>query len=267
MSRFYQDFLTSCARSFIKTKVGQTIFTNLIYENHYFVLRRLGNLTDIRKVKRSEDAKSLKNVDPGSLPPSIENFEDLYWLFTCNYGNRGTIQMDFDEASYLFRAVRQFQPRQIVEIGRWLGGSTVLISTAKSRDAVFTSLDIKMFDDKKLPFVREHAEDSNVQQFLNRIGDTNTHMLVADSRKYVPDSKIDFLFLDGDHSYEGIKADYDHWVQFLNPGAHLLFHDAADTRPLTPHSPGIAKLMLELAKDTRLKHVKNIGSLSHFQYQ
>lgn len=39
------------------------------------------------------------------------------------------------------------------------------------------------------------------------------------------DETVDFMFIDGDHSYEGIKRDVDLWVPKLNPGALVVMHD------------------------------------------
>jgi hypothetical protein len=39
--------------------------------------------------------------------------------------------------------------------------------------------------------------------------------------------KIDFLFLDGDHSEEGIQRDWEEWHRFVVPGGIVAFHDAA----------------------------------------
>lgn len=36
---------------------------------------------------------------------------------------------------------------------------------------------------------------------------------------------IDFLFIDGDHSHEGVKADVEAWVSKLNKNALVVFHD------------------------------------------
>lgn len=36
---------------------------------------------------------------------------------------------------------------------------------------------------------------------------------------------IDLLFIDGDHSYEGVKADWDLFSPFLTPSAVTIFHD------------------------------------------
>jgi predicted O-methyltransferase YrrM len=38
---------------------------------------------------------------------------------------------------------------------------------------------------------------------------------------------IDFLFLDGDHSEEGVQKDWDSWHRFVIPGGIVVFHDAA----------------------------------------
>jgi predicted O-methyltransferase YrrM len=39
------------------------------------------------------------------------------------------------------------------------------------------------------------------------------------------DKKVDFLFIDGDHSYESVKSDVDDWFPKLNNGAMVIFHD------------------------------------------
>lgn len=39
---------------------------------------------------------------------------------------------------------------------------------------------------------------------------------------------IGLLWIDGDHSLEGARRDYDAWRTFLQPGSILAFHDARD---------------------------------------
>jgi len=38
-------------------------------------------------------------------------------------------------------------------------------------------------------------------------------------------NKIDFLFIDGDHSYDGVKLDFDIYCSLLNPEGIVSFHD------------------------------------------
>ncbi len=54
--------------------------------------------------------------------------------------------------------------------------------------------------------------------------------------------KIDMLFIDADHSYEGVKLDVDSWSPFLKSGGYIYFHDADAT------SPGVEKLVRQLGR-------------------
>ena len=54
---------------------------------------------------------------------------------------------------------------------------------------------------------------------------------------------IDVLFIDGDHTYEGCKADIDVWSKWVVPGGVMLFHDADDT------SPGVVKAINEYCEE------------------
>ena len=42
-------------------------------------------------------------------------------------------------------------------------------------------------------------------------------------RKITP--SIDLLFIDGDHSYDGVKADWEAYKEFLKLGSIVVFHD------------------------------------------
>ena len=42
------------------------------------------------------------------------------------------------------------------------------------------------------------------------------------------DKEIDILLIDGDHSYEGVKADYERYVPFVKKGGLILIHDVCN---------------------------------------
>lgn len=52
--------------------------------------------------------------------------------------------------------------------------------------------------------------------------------------------KIDVLFIDGDHSYEAVKKDWEAWSPFVKKGGTVFFHDCDDT------SPGVRQLWEEI---------------------
>lgn len=53
--------------------------------------------------------------------------------------------------------------------------------------------------------------------------------VIADSKSHKTNTIYDMLFIDGDHSYEGVKADYDNFIGNVRPGGFVAFHDIKDS--------------------------------------
>ena len=147
-------------------------------------------------------------------PILTEGFEDLTWLFTCDSRNRGLIRQGFDEAALLWKAVRATSGN-ILEIGRNLAGSTVLLAAASERDREIYSID------------NRSNEQPACKDYLARPENQGrVHLLVSDSRATLPTLRFGFLFIDGDHTFEGVLADVvTHWNSARNT-ALIAFHDA-----------------------------------------
>src|SRR2546423_1798770 len=135
-----------------------------------------------------------------STQPASEGFEDLAWIFTCDSRNRGLIRQGFDEAAVLWKAVKATSG-DILEIGRNLRGSTVLLAAAAGPDREIYSID------------NRSNEDPACKDYLARPEHkARVHLMVADSRAPLPNLKFGFLFIDGDHTFEGVLADVvAHW--------------------------------------------------------
>ena len=81
------------------------------------------------------------------------------------------------------------------------------------------------------------------------------------------DIKIDLLFIDGDHSYEGVKLDFELYSKILSPDGIIILHDIDKNYELSmvipedikkDHDPfdGPSKLIEELEKNTEWNLVK-----------
>ena len=53
-------------------------------------------------------------------------------------------------------------------------------------------------------------------------------MTSEEASKVVP-NELDFLFIDGSHTYESARSDYKHWVKKLRLGGILAIHDIYDS--------------------------------------
>jgi predicted O-methyltransferase YrrM len=153
-----------------------------------------------------------------SSQSASEGFEDLAWIFTCDSRNRGLVRQGFDEAAVLWKAVKATSGN-ILEIGRNLAGSTVLLAAAAGPDRDIYSID------------NRSNEDGACKNYLARPEyKARIHLLVADSHMPLPNLRYGFLFIDGDHTFEGVLADVvAHWnaLQAENQKSTLVaFHDA-----------------------------------------
>ena len=82
------------------------------------------------------------------------------------------------------------------------------------------------------------------------------------------DSPFDFIWIDGDHSYEACKNDLEDWLPLLEAGGIIAFHDSA---PITS-SPashrgysGPIRVVGELKKDSRLSYIETADSITVFR--
>lgn len=65
--------------------------------------------------------------------------------------------------------------------------------------------------------------------------------------------QADFIFIDGDHNYEGVKVDSLNAIQLIKPGGTILWHD------YHPSVPGVMGCLHELAgNDARFEEVTRI---------
>jgi len=188
---------------------------------------------------------------------NIYPYEKLSWLMKGK--RRYILRMDGDEAKYLYDLVASLDNPYCVEIGRMEGGSVLLITYAGGR--VF-SLDLHI--SKTVAQGRGAHFDAYLKEVLNLVGlKDRAQIIVANSQKYDTSefsNKVDILFIDGDHSYEGVKKDYENWVDTVKPSGHILFHDACRTRGGATLVPGVKKFV-----DTvPLKRINEIGSIVHF---
>jgi predicted O-methyltransferase YrrM len=126
----------------------------------------------------------------------------------------------------LFRLARNKE--KILEIGSYVGASAACFGAAKNR---FTGGEIYCIDTWQNDAMTEGKKDTYetftentkpYSKWIIPIRGLSTEV-VEDVRKHT--ATIDLLFIDGDHSYEGVKADWETYRRFLKQGSVVVFHD------------------------------------------
>jgi len=160
--------------------------------------------------------------------------------YTASYNElwnkiKGWAQQDIDEYyELLTKHFIPLNPKAVVELGTASGGAFWGFCEASSDDTVLISIDqshggiadkIKSRSKKGI-IISGDTHDKSVRDKVSRII-----------------KEIDFLFIDADHSYESVKADYELWSPLVRNGGIIAIHDVT-----CGSCPGVMKLWGELKK-------------------
>jgi predicted O-methyltransferase YrrM len=113
-------------------------------------------------------------------------------------------------------------PRNICEIGSARGGTLALFSSLASVEAKIISLDLNY------PLSRRFANRylaRGSQKIKCLRCDSHTPQAVELVRNWIYPDKLDFLFIDGDHSFAGVKSDFEMYSPLVRSGGIVAFHD------------------------------------------
>lgn len=136
-------------------------------------------------------------------------------------------ETDDEQAFLLKQAYQVHGSGRIVEIGAEFGMSASLFIKA-----AFPTVEIISVDLFPGNLLQVHQENLRMAGFAGRStqiqGDSSTV-----GKQW--DKPIDLLFIDGDHSYTGCKADIEAWIPHVKIGGVVIFHDCANMNNTMPH--------------------------------
>src|SRR5689334_5158988 len=122
-----------------------------------------------------------------------------------------------------------------VEIGVFEGLNTAIISRSVAADGIVYGIDPFFKGKLGISYHKIIAKMSIHRKGVAKV--RWIEMLSFDAVKHVPD-ELDFIFIDGDHSYEGIKRDWHDWSAKLKKGGFILLHDTS----IPAHDPSVSQL-------------------------
>jgi len=135
------------------------------------------------------------------------------------------------EITKLLKILKDLKPKIVLEIGTAGGGTLFLFTKMANPEATIISVDLPRgyfgggYAKWKIPLYQSFAKRrQKIHLVRANSHNPNTFELV----KNILDGRmIDFLFIDGDHTYEGVKIDFNMYSSFVKEGGIIAFHDIA----------------------------------------
>lgn len=148
----------------------------------------------------------------------------------------------------LHSGCKRLKPGDVfVEVGTYYGRSTYCAAQFLNEDVKMFAVDIT--DPGDYPGLKSRKQFWEDTGLNKRVTYINMPSVAAaeDWEGFIawPGTKIDMMFIDADHSYEGVKSDVDAWFSYLKSGGYIYFHDADAT------SPGVEKLVRQLNRSKK----------------
>jgi predicted O-methyltransferase YrrM len=147
---------------------------------------------------------------------ATDQFAPIYALAQREFG----LCQVRSEIEALVSFVSVHNPRVAGEIGTRDGGNTFLFMHALSHVERYVGMDLAVRNRQKLLASRRRGQ--RAQLFS---GNSQTTEMRDRVRQYLEGDLFDFLFIDGDHRYEGVKADFLNYRSLVRPGGLIAFHD------------------------------------------
>jgi len=134
-----------------------------------------------------------------------------------------------EEIMELLKILAKHKPQTILEIGTARGGTLFLFTRVAGSDARIISIDLPGgrfgggYPEWRIPLYESFAIH-NQRVYLIR-GDSHAHSTLKRVKGILDQEGLSFLFIDGDHTYEGVKKDFEMYSNLVGEGGIIAFHD------------------------------------------
>jgi predicted O-methyltransferase YrrM len=146
------------------------------------------------------------------------------------------------EIAGLMRILEAEPPARVLEIGTARGGTLFLLTRVAAPDALLISLDLRRgqfgggYPRWRTPLYRSFARGAQRVKLVR--GDSHSTESRQRIRRLLDGKALDLLFVDGDHTYEGVKQDVADYAPLVRPGGIVALHDIVPGGPGKHGDPG-----------------------------
>ncbi|MEM2073511.1 MAG: class I SAM-dependent methyltransferase [Nitrososphaeria archaeon] len=149
----------------------------------------------------------------------------------------------YNEILELLEIIQKIKPKTVLEIGTANGGTLFLFSRVASEDATIISIDLPGgkfgggYPQWKRLLYKSFALPKQ-KIYLLRM-DSHENETLEQVKAILKGRRLDFLFIDGDHTYEGVKKDFEMYSKLVERGSVIALHDIV-------HHPNVPECQVEV---------------------
>jgi cephalosporin hydroxylase len=165
------------------------------------------------------------------VPAGQEEPADARAIYLAANVLYGIHQTEADSVQAI-QIVGEAKPGAFMEIGTAHGGSLFCWAQVAHPEAFLLSLDLPGgrwgggYSGEQIPHFRQFLQPG--QRLVGLLGDSHSPLVVQQVAEALDGRKLDVLFIDGDHTYEGAKEDFDNYSPHVRSGGLVLLHDIHD---------------------------------------
>ncbi len=178
---------------------------------------------------------------------SLDDAIDYAFAFELDDLNIRPSQLRSEITELLDLVVRRGPPRAVLEVGTAGGGTLFLLTRATVSDAIIATIDVSSGEravvyrafatiQQRVEMIHADSHDPRTRDFVTRL---------------FGDRQLDVLFIDGDHSYEGVRRDFDLYSPLVRKGGMIALHD------IVPGPPALVGEVPRFWQELKPKHAKS----------
>src|SRR5882757_308451 len=175
--------------------------------------------------------KCYSELSFGPRPQSLEELID--------YGRDRPVLMGQvrSEILGLGNLLKELVPKRSLEIGTNYGGTLLLLCALFAPKAKIISVDLPYgpfgggYPKRKMPIFRRFPRHGQKLHLLR--ADSHAAETKEQVSRLLEGERLDYLFVDADHTYEGVWLDFEMYAPLVRSGGMIAFHDIVTHRKET----------------------------------
>jgi len=222
---------------------GLTVFIEKVIDQAYFFSpKKFKSRIMIIYFKFRQLIFKIKNLNHSDDLDRLIDF-----TFRCGGDLIAPLQIH-QEILTLLTLLDKIKPRFILEIGTQNGGSLFLLSQIASPDAAIISIDLSNgpfgggYHKSRISLYKSFAKFKQKIHLMR--DDSHQSETLKKVKTILAGNQLDFLFIDGDHTYDGVKKDFEMYGPLVKNDGLIAFHDIVPG--LAEHVGGVPQFWQEI---------------------